>query len=80
MGNNISTTDVEVCDVAGHSLFREYWHYSTMPTPVSVHEYTKTLMNLAGADGILADEERQWILGNVAAKGASKEMYDYFKI
>ncbi|CAF3883840.1 unnamed protein product [Rotaria sp. Silwood1] len=35
-------------------------------------------MNLAGADGVLADEERKWILGNAAAKGAGAQVVNYF--
>lgn len=31
-------------------------------------------------NGILADAERKWILGNLAAKGGSEEMHNYFKI
>ncbi|CAF2528348.1 unnamed protein product [Rotaria sp. Silwood2] len=37
-------------------------------------------MNLAGADGFLADEERKWILGNAVAKGAGAHVINYFTI
>jgi hypothetical protein len=31
--------------------------------------YSKLLANIAGADGVLASPERQWIIGNRAAFG-----------
>ena len=79
MANNKVMDAVNLRDVAGDWLFREFWHSATRPSEVLYYEYTKTLMNLAGADGILADKEREWILGNLAAKGGNEEMHNYFK-
>ncbi|CAF3594986.1 unnamed protein product [Rotaria socialis] len=63
----------------GEWFFQEYWHSKRLPNDDISFEYVRALMNLAGADGVLADEERKWILGNSAAKGVNENALNYFK-
>ncbi|UJR38640.1 hypothetical protein I4U23_031305 [Adineta vaga] len=81
MANDKAKVDekINMHDVAADWFFQQYYHSETRPYHTLYHDYTKTLMNLAGADGVLADKERQWILGNLAAKGGDEKMYNFFK-
>eukprot|EP01126_Amoeba_proteus_P023473 TRINITY_DN2358_c0_g2_i12.p1 TRINITY_DN2358_c0_g2~~TRINITY_DN2358_c0_g2_i12.p1 ORF type:complete len:178 (-),score=20.89 TRINITY_DN2358_c0_g2_i12:260-793(-) len=59
--------------------FNEFWHCKRLPNDEVCFEYVRALMNLAGADGVLADDERAWILGSNAAKGVSEKILDYIR-
>ncbi|UJR29847.1 hypothetical protein I4U23_017390 [Adineta vaga] len=80
MAKELTTAStVTLRDVVGDWIFKHFWHSDMRPSNMLVCEYTKILMNVAAADGVLADEERKWILGNFLAKGGSDDMYTFFK-
>ncbi|CAF0822806.1 unnamed protein product [Adineta steineri] len=79
MASNNTINDDPVRNLIGDWYFNEFWHTTTRPSEAMHLEYTKALMNLAAADGVLAEEERQWILGNTAAKGATNKIIEYVK-
>lgn len=78
MANNNAKADVNMREVIAEWIFQEFWRSETLPSDTLHMEYTKILMNVAAADGVLADAERKWILGNLAAKGGSDQIYKHF--
>ena len=44
-------------------------HTATIPAPESECTYMKILMDMAVGDGLLRDEERQWVMGFAAVCG-----------
>lgn len=79
MATTETKTDPAVRETTGKWYFQTYWGSNTTPIESSILAYTQTLMNLAAADQVLADEERQWVLGNASAKGCSDETYNFIK-
>ncbi|CAF1521387.1 unnamed protein product [Adineta ricciae] len=80
MANDLtSAKTVTLRDRVGDWIFKHFWHSDMRPSPMLVREYTKVLMNVAAADGVLADAERKWILGNFLAKGGADEDVEFFE-
>ncbi|UJR10884.1 hypothetical protein I4U23_015071 [Adineta vaga] len=50
-----------------------------VPSDRSFEIYSKLLFRIASADGELAESEREWIIGQRAALGASNELIDMLK-
>ncbi|CAF3561319.1 unnamed protein product [Rotaria sp. Silwood1] len=78
MTDNKVIDDSNIRELGAKWVFQELWHSSALPSDAMHLEYTQALINLAGADGVLADKERQWILGNAVAKGASADVINHF--
>ena len=79
MASDKATNDSTIRDMIAEWVFLEFWHSDIRPSDEFHFEYIQALMNLAGADGVLADEERKWILGNQAAKGTDDDVLNHFK-
>ena len=48
----------------------EIYQYKDKLLPASVNKkYIKALLDVAGADGVLTDAEKKWVLGYAAARG-----------
>ncbi|WP_051871551.1 hypothetical protein [Streptomyces sclerotialus] len=60
-------------------LFRELWGFEKVPTPANVEIYAKALLAACNADGELADEERNYVLGMVAGMGAEPGLVDQLR-
>ncbi len=71
MANDKALTDDNIRDLITEWLFQELWHNKTRPSDDIHAEYIRALMNLAGADGVLADEERNgsWVVKRPKASG-----------
>jgi hypothetical protein len=51
-------------------VYQEYYQYKNKPLSASVSsKYTKALLDVAGADGVLTDAEKKWVLGYAATRG-----------
>lgn len=51
-------------------VFQDSYDYKEKILPSSVvSKYAKALVDVAGADGLITDVERKWILGFAAAHG-----------
>ncbi|MFB6894735.1 hypothetical protein ACFCX4_36265 [Kitasatospora sp. NPDC056327] len=49
----------------GAWLFRQDWAFSSVPEFGDIRVYAKALLVVARGDGILAPEERDWVLGYI---------------
>jgi len=61
-------------------LFKEQWNFSEIPTEMVFSTYMKALLICANGDGILTDEERNWVIGYCAALGAPNSVIEQLKI
>ncbi len=51
-------------------VYQEYYQYKNKPLSASVSiKYMKALLDVAGADGVLTDAEKKWVLGYAATRG-----------
>ncbi|NML52455.1 hypothetical protein HHL19_18555 [Streptomyces sp. R302] len=50
----------------GMWLFRQDWTFTTVPDFGDIRVYAKALLVAAKGDGVLAQEERDWVLGYIA--------------
>jgi hypothetical protein len=51
-------------------VYEETYQYKDKPLSSKVnYSYIKALLDIAGADGILTDAEKRWVLGYAAARG-----------
>ncbi|CAF2839654.1 unnamed protein product [Rotaria sp. Silwood2] len=52
-------------------------HLWNRPSKANItSKYAKTLLDVAGADGLLTDAERKWIIGYAATRGVKQEELD----
>jgi uncharacterized membrane protein YebE (DUF533 family) len=58
-------------DIASRWFFKYEWTFKALPPPMDYEVFGKALINCASADGKLAPEEREWIIGYLACNGAS---------
>ena len=79
MSQGTEVNEHQLRNIAAHWFFKQLWNNPTLPDQSLYLEYTRALMNLAGADGVLADSEREWILGNLLIKGGTIEDYQALK-
>jgi hypothetical protein len=53
-------------------IYNDYYQYKDKPLPGNVtNKYMKALLDVAGADGVLTDAERKWVVGFAATRGKS---------
>ncbi|WP_280265757.1 hypothetical protein [Nocardia wallacei] len=57
-------------------LFKHEWGFDTMPPAEDFAAYHKSLMICAKGDGVLAPEEREWVIGYTVAMGADPALVD----
>jgi hypothetical protein len=51
-------------------VYNDYYQYKNKPLSASISsKYAKALLDVAGADGVLTDAEKKWVLGYAAARG-----------
>jgi hypothetical protein len=57
-------------NILGHWYFNELvGHKGPIPNPNAGRFFMKNLMNIAAADGVISDRERQWVIGFATACG-----------
>ncbi|MFD5558601.1 TerB family tellurite resistance protein [Streptomyces sp. NPDC127068] len=66
----------------GKWLFKQDWAFNTAPDFGDVRVYAKALLVVARGDGVISPEERDWVLGYIAALTGSdaqlqQELADY---
>ncbi|MFO0592680.1 MAG: DUF533 domain-containing protein [Polyangiaceae bacterium] len=69
-------------EMSGRWFFKQEWGFQSAPNKVDFEAFGKALIHCAGADGELAPEEREWILGYLASHGAEEstiEMLSTYK-
>ena len=60
----MSTERTERDLINGHFWFRESYGYAgELPNPEYAILFLKTILHVAGADGIVSEPERNWIVG-----------------
>jgi len=51
-------------------VYDDYYHYKDKPLSTKIfNKYIKALLDVAGADGVLTEAEKKWVLGYAAARG-----------
>ncbi|UJR08926.1 hypothetical protein I4U23_013178 [Adineta vaga] len=61
-------------------IYNNYYQYKDKPLSSSViNKYAKALLDVAGADGVLSEAERKWVIGFAAAHGVGQEELDALK-
>ncbi|CAF1304948.1 unnamed protein product [Rotaria sp. Silwood1] len=61
-------------------IYYDYFQYKNRPPKGNINaKYAKALLDVAGADGILTEAERKWILGYAAIRGVKQEELDILK-
>jgi uncharacterized membrane protein YebE (DUF533 family) len=58
-------------EISSKWFFKYEWSFKALPPPMDYEVFGKALINCASADGKLAPEEHNWIIGYLACKGAS---------
>jgi uncharacterized membrane protein YebE (DUF533 family) len=52
-------------------LFKEQWNFTQLPSFAELYAYSYAVLAAASGDGVLHDEERDWIVGYFATLGMS---------
>lgn len=66
----MSTERTERDLITGHFYFQESYGYKQdLPKPEYAVLFLKTILHIAGADGIISQPERDWVVGFTAACG-----------
>jgi hypothetical protein len=66
----MSTERTERDFITGRFWFQESYGYGRdLPKPEYAILFLKTIMHIAGADGILCEPERNWVVGFAAVCG-----------
>ncbi|CAF0978022.1 unnamed protein product [Rotaria sordida] len=61
-------------------IYQDYFQYKDRPPKGNITGiYAKALLDVAGADGVLTDAERKWVLGYAATRGVKQEELDALK-
>jgi hypothetical protein len=51
-------------------VYNDYYKYKERLLKGNINkQYAKALLDVAGADGVLTDAERKWVLGYAATRG-----------
>ncbi|MEC4812810.1 MAG: hypothetical protein SAK29_05985 [Scytonema sp. PMC 1069.18] len=66
-------------DAAVLWLLKERYGFSTIPNPEGYDAYLKSLLICAKGDGHLAPEERDWVVQQASAYGASDSLVEELK-
>ncbi|TMK52542.1 MAG: hypothetical protein E6G66_03790 [Actinobacteria bacterium] len=67
-----------VRDITAAWHFEEEWGFLQVPQGVEFATYGRAVLAAASADGVLAPDEREWIVGYFASIGAPEELLQYF--
>ena len=65
-------------DAVKWTLTRD-WGFESMPEAPDWEIFAKSLLTCASGDGVLADSERQWVVGFASAYGAPEEFVDMLR-
>jgi uncharacterized membrane protein YebE (DUF533 family) len=68
-----------VRDITAAWHFEEEWGFLQVPAGVEFATYGRAVLAAASADGVLAPEEREWIMGYFASIGAPEELLRHFE-
>lgn len=60
-------------------IFKLRWDYYIIPMNEEITAYSKALIICAKGDGTLAEAERDWVLGYIAAVGGSEDLIELLK-
>jgi len=51
-------------------VYNDSYHYKDKPLSTKIlYKYIKALLDVAGADGVLTEAEKKWVLGYAASRG-----------
>lgn len=71
--------DSEIRKFSQRWIFKLRWDYHIIPTNEEITAYSKALIICAKADGTLAEAERDWVIGYIAAVGGSEDLIELLK-
>lgn len=57
--------------------FEEEWGFLQVPAGIEFQTYAQSVLAAASGDGVLAPEEREWIVGYFASLGATDEVLEF---
>ncbi|CAF2078258.1 unnamed protein product [Rotaria magnacalcarata] len=61
-------------------IYQDYFQYKDRSPKASVtSKYAKALLDVAGADGVVTDAERKWVVGYAAIRGVSHDDLEVLK-
>jgi hypothetical protein len=66
-------------ETATNWYFTEEWGFKSRPSTADFSVFAKALLVCCGGDGVIAPEERAYVLGSLAAKGASSALLKELK-